>query len=105
MNTFVIAGKRYRVKSKARFMTFITILIVMIAIAGGYALGGGVAGKDKQIYREVTVRPGDTLWSIAQANKPEGAPIRQYVAEIRAASEVCSDAIYPGQIIKVPVNH
>jgi hypothetical protein len=102
MNTFVIAGKRYRVKSKARFMTFITAVIVMIAIIGGYALGGGVSGKDKQIYREVTVRPGDTLWSIAQTYKPEDKPIRQYVAEIKATSEADGGTIYPGQVIKVP---
>jgi hypothetical protein len=103
MNTFVIAGKRYRVKSKARFMTFVTLMIVMTAIICGYALGGGVSGTDKQLYREVTVKTGDTLWSIARENKPQDTPIRQYVSAIKTASEVNDGAIYPGQILRVPV--
>ncbi|MDR1496767.1 MAG: LysM peptidoglycan-binding domain-containing protein [Clostridiales Family XIII bacterium] len=103
MNTFVIAGKRYRVKSKPRFLTFITAMIVMVAIIAGYALGGGVSGTEKQAYKDVTVKSGDTLWSIARANKPDDKPIRQYVSEIRAANSLDTGYIYPGQVVKAPI--
>jgi LysM repeat protein len=102
MNTFVIGGKRYRVKSKARFMTFITALIVTAVIISGFALSGGVSGTEKQTYEAVTIKSGDTLWSIAREHKPADRSIRQYIADIRAINDISPGNIYPGQVIEVP---
>ncbi|MDR2163702.1 MAG: LysM peptidoglycan-binding domain-containing protein [Clostridiales Family XIII bacterium] len=101
MNTFIIAGKRYRIRSKTRFLTFITAMLVTAAIIGATVFGGGVSGTEKQEYRDITVRPGDTLWSIAREHRPEGTPIRRYVSEIKAANGLGSEVIYPGQTISV----
>lgn len=38
MSTFVIGGKRYRVKSKARFMIFITVMILTCIIIISFAI-------------------------------------------------------------------
>jgi hypothetical protein len=103
MNTFVIAGKRYRIKSKARFLTFITVAAVIAAILGATAFGGSVSGKEKQVYRDVVVRSGDTVWSIACEHKPADTPIRRYVSEIESINGIDSGMIHPGQIIKAPV--
>jgi nucleoid-associated protein YgaU len=101
MSTFVIGGKRYRVKSKARFMTFITALIVAAVIISGFALSGGVSGTEKQTYKTVTIKSGDTLWSIAQEYKPADISIRQYIAEITEINDISPGEIYPGQIISI----
>jgi LysM repeat protein len=103
MNTFVIGGKRYRVKSKVRFMTFITALIVAVVMVSGFALSGGVSGTEKPTYESVTIKSGDTLWSIACEHKTEDKSIRQYIADIRAINDVSPGNIHPGQIIDVPV--
>jgi len=103
MNTFVIGGKRYRVKSKVRFMTFITIILVMTTIISGFALGGGVAGTEKPEHKSVMVSAGDTLWEIADTNKPTSRSIRQYIADIRAINDIDPGNLYPGQVINVPV--
>jgi nucleoid-associated protein YgaU len=103
MSTFAIGGKRYRVKSKLRFMTFITTMILIIVMICGFALGGEVSGSENPSYKTVTVQSGDTLWSIAQANKPANTSIRQYVSEIRTINEgIDPGRIYPGQTIKTP---
>jgi nucleoid-associated protein YgaU len=104
MNTFVIGGKRYRVKSKARFMTFITALIVAAVILSGFALsGGGVSGAEKPSYEVVTIKSGDTLWAIAREHKPADKSTRQYIADIRTINDIAPGNIYPGQVIEVPV--
>jgi LysM repeat protein len=46
-----------------------------------------------------TVRPGDTLWSIAEAVDPNG-DVRPLVDSL--AAEVGSTAIYPGEAIAIP---
>jgi hypothetical protein len=103
MNTFVIGGKRYRVKSKARFMTFITALLVAVVIISGFALSGGVSGTEKQTYEAVMIKSGDTLWSIAREHKPADKSIRQYIADIKTINDMAPGNIYPGQVIDVPV--
>jgi LysM repeat protein len=84
-------------------MTFITIMVLLIVMALGFALGGGVSGTDKTEYKSVTVESGDTLWNIAETNKPADKSIRQYVADIRAINDVDPGKLYPGQTIEIPV--
>jgi hypothetical protein len=103
MNTFVIGGKRYRIKSKARFITFITVMLVTVTLICGFMFGGGVSGKEKTEVKPVMVQSGDTLWSIADAHKPAGKSTRQYVADIRAINEVDPGRLQTGMVIEVPV--
>jgi hypothetical protein len=103
MNTFVIGGKRYRIKSKVRFMTFITAILIMVTLTSGFALSGGVSGTEKPEHKAVIVKSGDTLWKIADENKPEGRSIRQYIADIRTINDINQGILYPGQVIDVPI--
>jgi LysM repeat protein len=84
-------------------MTFITLTLVTIVIASGFAFGSGVSGKDIDKVKQVSVQPGDTLWSIAQEHKPAGKSTRQYVADIRAINDVDPGHLYPGMTIEVPI--
>ena len=53
-------------------------------------------------YREHLVRPGDTLWAIAQANYGNGS---DYPKIVRANPNLITDPdlIFPGQVLKIPI--
>lgn len=53
-------------------------------------------------YREHLVRPGDTLWAIAEANYGNGS---EFPRIVRANPNQITDPdlIFPGQILKVPI--
>jgi len=53
-------------------------------------------------YREHVVRPGDTLWAIAEANYGSG---HEYPRIARANPSVITDPdlIFPGQVLKIPI--
>jgi hypothetical protein len=86
-------------------------LIVIIAcwIAGGAALGAGgsgpltaagaSSGPQPVAYRSWIVRPGDTLWSIAEASGAKG-DIRPFVD--RLSAEVGGQPLQVGQRIQLP---
>ncbi|MBO8140961.1 MAG: LysM peptidoglycan-binding domain-containing protein [Firmicutes bacterium] len=50
----------------------------------------------------VVVRPGETLWEIANRHRPAGVDTRRMVDRIREANRLPSAAVYPGQLLKVP---
>jgi hypothetical protein len=69
-------------------------------IGGGpLATTGAPGGGHVAAVRVWIVRPGDTLWSIAEAVDPNG-DVRPLVD--RLASEAGSSAIYPGESIAIP---
>jgi nucleoid-associated protein YgaU len=62
-----------------------------------HATGSAPAGKGHAL--EYTVRPGDTLWSIAERVDRSGDP-RPLVAQL--AARTGSDTVVPGERISVP---
>lgn len=61
---------------------------------------GPTAANRQNSRREVVVRPGDTLWSIAKANLPGQDP-RDAVGALRKLNQLTSAEIFPGQILQV----
>jgi LysM repeat protein len=59
------------------------------------------AGTER-VYTEVVVKPGDTLWVIAQQQMPDHDP-RDAVAKIRELNQLPSAQIYPGQTLTLEV--
>jgi hypothetical protein len=69
-------------------------------IGGGpLATTGAPGGSQAVAVRVWIVRPGDTLWSIAEAIDPNG-DVRPLVD--RLAGEARGSAIYPGESIAIP---
>jgi len=53
-------------------------------------------------YREHVVRPGDTLWAIAEANYGDGSQFGR-IARANPSQIGDPDLIFPGQVLKVPI--
>jgi LysM repeat protein len=70
---------------------------VFLSVAGAHAAWGSSAAA----YDTVTVRAGDTVWSIA-ADRYPGADTRDKVGEILSANGLHDAVLRPGQHLKVP---
>lgn len=75
------------------------VLLVALAVAVLWALfaGEGGAGRPERSYQ---VRPGDTLWSIAERTFP-GDP-REGVWELQKRNRLETTTIVPGQVLVLP---
>ena len=73
------------------------ILVCIAALAVGFAARGSSGAGPKRTY---VVRPGDTLWSVAQRTY-SGDP-RQGVWELQHRNHLASATILPGQKLVVP---
>jgi Tfp pilus assembly protein FimV len=50
---------------------------------------------------QVTVRPGQSLWTIAESNDPD-ADTRLVIDEIQQLNSMSASALMPGQVLWVP---
>ena len=102
-NTQVRRTKKYRIKSKFRFITSVVIMLGLI-ITGFNA----VTGMDKSLaltkpqYTQVEVSYGDTLWEIANEYKSDNTDTRNAVYEICKANDISAEDLTPGMFISVP---
>lgn len=95
--------KKYRIKSKFRF---ITSLIIMLGILiGGFNM---ITGSDislaltKPQFTQVEVCYGDTLWDIANTYKSNDTDTRRAVYEICQVNDIEASDLAPGMVISVP---
>jgi hypothetical protein len=82
-------------------LTVCALLLSMLASGGAQATNHGQPGAGYQGMRQVVVRPGQTLWSIASAAEPS-ADTRVVVQEIMTANALTSVDISAGQLLWVP---
>ena len=56
--------------------------------------------------RQVYVLPGDSVWSIAAKFTSKDQDIRALIVAIRQINQLGNNAaIFPGQVLNIPVNH
>jgi hypothetical protein len=82
-------------------LTVGALLISLLASGGAQATNHGQARAGYQGMRQVVVRQGQTLWSIASAAEPS-ADTRVVVQEIMTANALTSGDISTGQLLWVP---
>jgi len=75
----------------------ILLLAVAVLLVWAFFAGESGAGRPERSYR---VKPGDTLWSIAERTYA-GDP-REGVWELRKRNGLDSTTIAPGQVLVVP---
>ncbi len=73
-----------------------TLALIVVRLVA--ALSAGVAEPV-----DVTVRPGDSLWSIAAQAAPDRDP-RAVIDEIRELNRVTGDVVRVGEVLRVPVS-
>lgn len=103
--TTVTHRKRYRVKSRLRFTLFIVITLLLLITVCTTVLGlNNATGSTKQQYIQVEVQAGDTLWSLADEYMADDCDPRESVHMISKSNDISASELYPGQIIKIPVD-
>lgn len=93
----------------------ITAMAVLLVAAGSVALAGaaqaighsgaqarpGTAGTAGAAITKVEVRPGQSLWTLAEAYDPN-ADTRQVIQEILQLNSLSTDQVQPGQVLWMP---
>ncbi len=95
--------KRYRIKNRFRFITFASIVMVIILLITSSVFGmDRVVSLSASEYAEVRVQPGDTLWDIARRYGPDDIDTRRMVYEICRCNDISANSIHPGQVLLIP---
>jgi LysM repeat protein len=94
-----------RLTRRGRLLLTLLALATLVAV-GVLATGGptAIAGTDPgeaAVAERVTVRPGDTLWAIAQREAP-GVDPRETIAAIMDVNALDSSAVRVGSVLLVP---
>jgi hypothetical protein len=82
-------------------LTVCALLLSLLVSGGAQATNHGQPRAGYQGMRQIVVRPGQTLWSIASAAEPS-ADTRVVVQEIMTANALTSVDISAGQLLWVP---
>ncbi|HKL10692.1 MAG TPA: LysM peptidoglycan-binding domain-containing protein [Clostridia bacterium] len=95
--------KRYRIANRKKFITRTALLLFLSFCILSVPLRLVQAnGMQEKQYREIVVKPGDTVWTIAESQNQD-RDLRETVFEIFEANHLHSHIIQPGQTILVPV--
>jgi predicted Zn-dependent protease len=98
-----LAGEKQKVVRRKRFtlMPAIALAALSLIVALPTLSGMRLYAAGAERYASVTVRPGDTLWSIASAHDA-GGDIQQTIDEIDAVNHLRGQALQPGQKLRIP---
>ena len=92
--------KRYVLKNRMRFFGFLFFVFLITFIA---VYTAGVSGYTEPVYRTVTIKSGDTLWSIAQQYKDDDCDIREYIYNVKKLNNIDSSILIADTSILIPV--
>ena len=100
------ARKHIRIKSKVRFIIFITIVLMIGLTAFNTTIGADRAnGETAEKYITVEVAAGDTLWDIAgEYMSDTESDIRHDVYTLQQINGLEDASVDVGQKIKVPIS-
>lgn len=90
--------KRYVLKRKSRFFTFLALMLLTIII---FTYATTVYAYKERSYKTVFIKQGDTLWNIALKHKKQG-DIRRYIYELKKINNLKGGEIYAGDVLLVP---
>lgn len=97
--------KKYIIKSKFRFITFIVIVIGLICGTFGIITGlDSSEASTKVEYVAVQIEAGDTLWDIVEEYMDDNTDPREAVYEICRINDIQAADLQPGMVISVPTS-
>ena len=99
-------NKKYRIKSKFRFIMFVVIVLGIAVGALGYVTGMDVSTALEQPEDQITIEisAGDTVWDIAEHVTSKDTDIRKAVYEICQANDLQDAEIQSGMVLTIPEN-
>ena len=87
------------VTAPSRFLVIISTMVVALVLLLATSV---MAAGPEPVTVDYRVRPGDTLWTIAEYVVDAGGDLRGTVAEIRGLNDLASSVITPGQVLLIP---
>jgi LysM repeat protein len=90
----LITSARFRALS----IISITVIVVLLFLSSAVQATGQVTETT-----EYRVKPGDTLWQIAQTYGPDNTDTRRIVAVIEKLNQIDGAILQAGQIIEIPL--
>ncbi|MDO4778624.1 MAG: LysM peptidoglycan-binding domain-containing protein [Tissierellia bacterium] len=98
---------KLKVKDRKKFnrfllLTFLLFTIVSYLLISMINQSVAKGFQNKLEYKEIVVKNGDTLWSIAESLK-EDKDIRETVYEIKKLNGIKSDELFIGDKLIIPV--
>lgn len=95
--------KRVRIANRKKFITRTALLLFLCFCLVSIPLNLIRAdGFQERPYKEITVRPGDTLWDIAKS-EDTGRDLREVVFEIDKVNGLSGRMIQPGETLRIPL--
>lgn len=95
--------KKYRIANRKKFISSTALLLFLsfciLSIPFKLIQAEGI--QERQ-YIEVVVKPGDTLWEIAESQN-FNRDLRETIFEIKETNRLSANTIQPGQKILVPL--
>ncbi len=88
-------------KRKPTLMPAVTLGALALAVTLP-AIAGTVHAAPPQSYTTVTVRSGDTLWSLAERRTAAGQDVQSTVDQIIGANHLGSASLTIGQHLRIP---
>jgi LysM repeat protein len=86
--------------ARIRALSIISIaaMVVLLLLASASHATGQIT--DTYDYR---VKPGDSLWRIAESHGPDGQDVREIVATIERINDLDGAGLQAGQVLEIPV--
>lgn len=95
--------KSYRIKSKFRFITSLTVTLIAFVFMAYNVFGlDSASSLTKENPIQIEIQSGDSLWNIACEYGPSHTDVREIVYDICSLNDITADSIYPGQKILIP---
>ncbi|WP_165000398.1 LysM peptidoglycan-binding domain-containing protein [Anaerophilus nitritogenes] len=95
--------KNFYVQNPFHSMMMIIIVILLVSLVFMVTVKANIGDMEEIRYVEVHIKYGDTLWNLAKQFTPKNKDVRKTLYEISVINEMNSLEIYPGQIIKIPI--
>jgi nucleoid-associated protein YgaU len=73
----------------------------LVVLAFAWAGGGSTAAPVPSTTTVVRIQQGETLWDVARQYAPDSRA-DQVVAQIEQLNSLADDAVYPGELVRVP---
>lgn len=54
-----------------------------------------------KLYTSLMIEEGDSLWSIAEANKPDDVSVHEYIKHIKKINQLSTDDIHAGNFLTI----